>query len=87
MCFAPAYFPLKIEKAIKVEITDNNAIEKHKFELLRLLYSTLDAKVSIIEEMNTKYPDCSKKSIERLFKEISVREKKDGDERVVYHAT
>jgi hypothetical protein len=37
--------------------------------------------------MNQKYPQCSKKSIERVLKEITIREKREGDERVVYHAT
>jgi hypothetical protein len=37
--------------------------------------------------MTNKYPDCSKKSIERFLKEISIREKRDGDERMAYYAT
>lgn len=52
-----------------------------------MVYSTLDAKQTMLEEMFVKFPDFSKKSIERLIKEITVREKKEGDERVVYHAT
>lgn len=81
-------FPLQIVKLVKPETDkDSNAILQHKFELLQLLYSSLDAKQSIVDEMQTKYPECSKKSIERLLKEMSVKVKRDGDERVAYHAT
>lgn len=52
-----------------------------------MLYSTLDAKQSIVEEIMSKYTECSKKSIERFLKEISIKEKRDGDERVAYYAT
>jgi len=37
--------------------------------------------------MNICFPQCSKKSIEKLLKEITVREKREGDEKAVYHAT
>lgn len=50
-------------------------------------YKTLDSKQTIIDEMNQKFPQCSKKSIERLLKEITVREKREDDERIVYHVT
>lgn len=52
-----------------------------------MLYSSLDAKQTIVEDFHQKYPDCSKKSIERLLKEITVREKRDGDEKAVYYCT
>ena len=34
---------------------------------------------------NDKYPDCSKKSIERVFKEIIIKEKREGDLRPVWY--
>jgi hypothetical protein len=51
------------------------------------VYKTLDAKQSIIDEMNGLFPALSKKLIERMIRELTVREKRDGDERIVYHAT
>ena len=36
---------------------------------------------------NDKYPECSKKSIERVFKEIIIKEKREGDLRPVWYAT
>jgi len=56
---------------------DSNAILLLRLELLRLCYSSVDAnKQIIIDEMNTKYPECSKKSIERVLKEVIVKERR-----------
>jgi hypothetical protein len=52
---------------------------------LCLFYNTLDAKQSILEEFLVKFPDCSKKSIEKLLREITVREKREIV--VAYYAT
>ena len=35
---------------------------------------------------NDKYPECSKKSIERVFKEIIIKEKREGDLRPAWYA-
>jgi hypothetical protein len=69
------------------EAVDSNAILLHKFELLQHVYSSIEAKQTILEELNTKYPECSRKSIERLLKQITYRDRKQDDERVVYYAT
>jgi hypothetical protein len=37
--------------------------------------------------MHLKHPECSKKSIERVFKEITVKEKRGNDVRAVYYST
>jgi len=56
---------------------DSNAILLLRLELLRLCYSSVDAnKQIIIDEMNMKYPECSKKSIERVLKEVIVKERR-----------
>jgi hypothetical protein len=52
-----------------------------------MLYATLDLKQTIVEEIMSKFPECSKKSIERYLREISVREKRDDGERVAFYAT
>lgn len=86
----PMCLPLIIAKKNKEtldQLADSKIIDQHKFDLLLLTYKTLDAKQTIIDEMNLRLPQCSKKSIERLLKEITVREKRDGDERIAYHAT
>jgi hypothetical protein len=41
----------------------------------------------VIEAMNSLHPECSKKSIERVFKEITVKEKRGSDVKAVYYAT
>jgi len=52
-----------------------------------MLYAKLDLKQTIVEEIMSKFPECSKKSIERYLREISVREKRDYGERVAFYAT
>jgi hypothetical protein len=84
--FTFTQWPISLTKKVKVEV-DTVAIESHRFELLQLLYTTLDVKTSIVEEMINKYPECSKKAIERFLKEISIKEKRDGDELAAYYAT
>jgi hypothetical protein len=54
--------------------------------LLKLCYKSKDnKKQAIIDEMNSKFPDCSKKSIERVLKDIVVKEKRGSDVRPVYY--
>ena len=55
--------------------------------MIQFVYSSLDAKSQIIDDFNDKYPDCSKKSIERVFKEIIIKEKRENDLRPVWYAT
>ena len=51
------------------------------------MYGSLDSKQQIIDDFNDKYPDCSKKSIERVFKEIIIKEKRENDLRPVWYAS
>ena len=83
-------FPLKIDKLLhNVEsgAGDPNAILNRRSDLIRACYASLEAKQIIVEEFNSKFPDCSKKSIDRIFKEIIVKEKRDQDVRPVWYAT
>lgn len=79
--------PLKIVKKVREpKEGDPNAILKLRVELLRLCYSSVEAnRQSIVDEMNVRYPDCSKKSIERVLKEVIVKEKREHDVRPVYY--
>ena len=63
------------------------AILEKRPELIKYTYSTLDSKHQITEDFNAKYPDCSKKSIERVFKQLFVKEKRGNDQRPVYYTT
>ena len=83
-------FPLSLEKPEKVYEAgqgDPNAILKYRVELVYAAYSSLDSKQQIIDDFNGKFPDCSKKSIERVFKEIVIKEKRENDLRPVWYAT
>ena len=83
-------FPLclkKPEKVYDVGQGDPNAILKYRIELIYMCYSSLEAKSVIVDDFNAKFPDCSKKSIERVFKEIIIKEKREGDLRAAWYAT
>ena len=47
----------------------------------------MDSKQQIIDDFNQKFPECSKKSLERNFKEFIIKEKRDSDLRPVWYAT
>lgn len=79
-------WPISLAKPVKAEV-DTVKIQEHRFVLLKMLYTTLDLKQTIVEEIMSKFPECSKKSIERYLREISIREKRDDGERVAFYAT
>lgn len=60
---------------------------QYRGDLIKFCYSTLESKQWIIDNFHLKYPDCSKKSIERVLKEIVVKEEREGDLRPCYYAT
>ena len=84
-------FPLSLIKPEKVYDekpgSDPNAILKYRVELIKASYATLDSKQQLIESFHEKYPDCSKKSIERVFKEIIIKDKLENDLKPVWYAT
>ena len=84
-------FPISLVKPEKVYDdkpgSDPNAILKYRVELIKASYATLDSKQQVIESFHEKYPDCSKKSIERVFKEIIIKDKMEGDLKPVWYAT
>ena len=83
-------FPLclkKPEKIYELGQGDPNAILKYRIDLIYMAYSSLESKSYIVDEFNLKFPDCSKKSIERVFKEILIKEKRENDLRPCWYAT
>ena len=77
----------KPEKVYELGQGDPNAILKFRPELIRACYASLESKQNIIDDFNIKFSECSKKSIERVFKEIITKEKREGDLRPVWYAT
>ena len=77
----------KPEKVYDLGQGDPNAILKYRAQLIKACYASLESKQQIIDVFNDKYPDCSKKSIERVFKEIIIKEKREGDLRPAWYAT
>lgn len=56
-----------------------------KFEILIQVYRSLEAKGNLLEELYVKYPDLSKKTLERFLKENTLKEKREGDPVAAYH--
>ena len=59
VAFKPLMLPIKIAKKSKEvaeTVADTKLVEQYKFELLVMTYKTLDAKQTIIDEMNQKFP-------------------------------
>ena len=77
----------KPEKIYEAGVGDPNAILNYRAKLIHFVYGSLDSKQQIIDDFNDKYPDCSKKSIERVFKEIIIKEKRENDLRPVWYAS
>ena len=76
----------KPEKVYELGQGDPNAILRFRPQLIRACYASLESKQQIIDVFNDKYPECSKKSIERIFKEIIIKEKREGDLRPAWYA-
>lgn len=48
---------------------------------------TVEGKQSIIDAFAERHSSCSKKAIEKYLKEITVKERREPDERVCYYVT
>lgn len=51
------------------------------------MHGSFESKQKIIDEFNQKYPDCSKKSIEKKMRELFEKDKKEEDPRQRWYAT
>lgn len=82
VAFSGRTLPLSLEKPARdPERGDPNAILQHRVQLLRLAYANVESKQCVVDEMHTAHPECSKKSIERVFKESMTKEKRGSDVR------
>lgn len=85
VCFGSVQLPLLLVKPPKVEQNQEEKLEKVKFEILVLVYRSLEAKGNLLEELYVKYPDLSKKTLERFLKDNTLKEKREGDPVAAYH--
>ena len=64
-----------------------NAINEKLKDLVYVMHGSFESKQKILDDFHLKYPDCSKKSIEKKLKDLFVKEKRDDDPRHRYYAT
>ena len=63
------------------------AINDKLNELVNMMHGSFESKTKIIEDFHTKYPECSKKSIEKKMRDLFVKEKRGEDPRTRWYAT
>jgi hypothetical protein len=81
-------FPIQVNKQDKGrDGMDKATLRSYKIKLLQHVYASMESKQQIIDEFNSKFPECSKKSLERDFKDFIVKEKRESDLRHVWYAT
>lgn len=56
-------------------------------ELILLMHGSFQSKQKLIDDFNTKYPECSKLSIEKKMKDLFVKEKQGDDPKARWYAT
>ena len=56
-------------------------------DLVKLMHGSFESKQKIMEDFIARFPDCSKKSIERKMQDLFDKDKKDTDPRQRWYAT
>ncbi len=64
-----------------------HAIKDHLKELVYMMHGSFEGKQKIADSFHLKFPDCSKKSIDKKMRDLFVKEKKTEDPKPRYYAT
>ena len=78
-----------VEEEDKTSSKANNpfSLKSRLVELVKMMHGSFESKQKIIDDFHARFPDCSKKSIERKIFELFEKEKKDSDPRQRWYAT
>ena len=78
-----------VEEEDKTSSKANNpfSLKSRLVELAKLMHGSFESKQKIIDDFHARFPDCSKKSIERKMFELFVKEKKALDPKQRWYAT
>ena len=90
-------FPLRLKplpdpneeenKAAKGAVNNPNLINTKLVDLVKMMHGSFESKQKIIDDFNQRFPDCSKKSIERKMRDLFEKDKKGDDPRQRWYAT
>ena len=96
-------FPLKLHRRDEIELGFNGAnddkingsaskqnpkaINDKLNDLVYMMHGSFESKTKITEDFNVKFPECSKKSIEKKMRDLFVKEKKGQDPKARWYAT
>ena len=80
-------FPIRVkpkdyaeeEKLETVKAATVNPINTKLVELVKMMHGSFESKQKIIDDFNARFPECSKKSIEKKMRELFEKDKKDTD--------
>lgn len=87
VAFQSRQLPLVIAKPAKQDTGGDQALLEKRVDFIKACYSSLDSRQQIIEDFNARFPECSKKGLERLMKDMIIKEKREGDIRPSLYAT
>lgn len=79
--------PVDEEEKISSKANNPFSLKSRLVELAKLMHGSFESKQKIIDDFHARFPDCSKKSIERKMIELFVKEKKDLDPNKRWYAT
>ncbi len=54
-----------------------NSINARLLDLVKLMHGSFESKQKIIDDFNARFPECSKKSIERKMRDLFEKDKKE----------
>lgn len=77
----PLEEPIAEEDKTSSKIANANAINLRLVELVKMMHGSFESKQKIIDDFHSRFPDCSKKSIERKMGDLFVKDKKETDPR------
>lgn len=64
-----------------------NPINARLGELVKMMHGSFESKQKIIDDFNARFPECSKKSIEKKMRDLFEKDKKETDPRQRWYAT
>jgi hypothetical protein len=64
-----------------MKVANANMINTRLVDLVKLMHGSFESKQFIIDTFHERFPDCSKKSIERKMRDLFDKDKKESDPR------
>lgn len=83
----PLLDPVEEEDKSSSKANNPFSLKSRLVELVKMMHGSFESKLKIIDDFHVRFPDCTKKSIERKMIELFLKEKKDSDPKQRWYAT